>query len=376
MKRKYVYAMLALIIVVFITSLFPPFRILYLNLFGYLGRQTLPTVDGPENLTLIRNTQGYIVYNVPVGGIKAISLPSMSELTIREADKGHEPVRSLSGPDENGCIVYIENHMGDKAYHLLKLTAIGGEKDEIIFSHRGDALWDDVIGNELALAPKGGHVAFVGKLTSAQMHEPEVLLETGPLEIWNIDQKTKKDAEITALDEGLSWFPDGRRLAYTKFVPKDDIQEEMSDCTVRNSFWNSWAAIPAIFVYDIGDRSNRYVHTGWHPTVSDDGKSVLVQGYNNEYCLVDLSTQKASAVDWPGRSKTWGKVIALKGGRDIVYMGLLTTGKRPRWTEHNSPLSGPKPVHSIKIANLQTHAFQTVIDYIDPRSTVSYGQIK
>ena len=80
MKKKYLYVILGLIIVVFITSFFPPFRVLYLIFWGYLDRQTLPTVDGPENPNLIRDTQGYIVYNVPVGGIKAIALPSHSFL--------------------------------------------------------------------------------------------------------------------------------------------------------------------------------------------------------------------------------------------------------------------------------------------------------
>jgi len=48
MKKKYLYVILGLIIVVFITSFFPPFRVLYLIFWGYLDRQTLPTVDGPK----------------------------------------------------------------------------------------------------------------------------------------------------------------------------------------------------------------------------------------------------------------------------------------------------------------------------------------
>jgi tetratricopeptide (TPR) repeat protein len=42
-------------------------------------------------------------------------------------------------------------------------------------------------------------------------------------------------------------------------------------------------------------------------------------------------------------------------------MGLPTAGAKPKWTEHNSPLVGPKPMLSIKLTDLSNGAFQTVL---------------
>jgi hypothetical protein len=43
------------------------------------------------------------------------------------------------------------------------------------------------------------------------------------------------------------------------------------------------------------------------------------------------------------------------------------------YTKHNSPLSGPKEMLTIKIVDLETMKFQTLVPYIDPRKAVSFG---
>lgn len=332
----------------------------------------LPTVNGPETAHLVSGTHGYIIYDEAVGGIKAMALPSRKEITIREANKGYDPVHSLSGPDNSGRIVYIENHMGaTSSWHALKIASINGGAHETIFTRPGDALWDDVVGDNIALSPVGGHVVFVGKMISEDVCKPDESLELGPLEIWDVDNKTKIDTNIIALNTGLSWFPDGEKLAYAKLVSRNDIPSNDPDASFLQSF-GEWSKIPVVYIYDRKSGSDTFFHIGWHPIVSSDGKTVMVYDNNRKPALVDIDSKKVTSIDWHGR---WGKVISFTGPNSILYMGLQTTGTAARLTKHNSPLVGPKHMLTIKIADLPTGAFQTVVDYIDSRIEISYGEV-
>jgi hypothetical protein len=334
-------------------------------------RPSIPTVRGPEATSLLSSSQGYIVYPVPVGGIKAIALPSLKVITIRKEDKGYEPVHSLSGPDKNGRIAYIEYQMGDNATHSLKLNSIKSLQEETIFTRRGDALWDDVIGNDLALSPVGGFVSFVGKLTPMQMRKPDAYLEIGSLEIFNVGTKSKLETKLIALNAGLAWFPDGKKLAYTTLIDRMEMPPIDSRCNIKSSFGNEWSKIPAVYVYDLADHSDTFLYAGWNPIVSTDAKSILVSGFENNYCLVNYETKSAVPIDWPSR---YSSVIAFTSAHSILHMGLPTAGAKPKWTEHNSPLVGPKPMVSIKLSDLSNGSFQTVLDFADPRLNMSYGQ--
>jgi hypothetical protein len=57
----------------------------------------------------------------------------------------------------------------------------------------------------------------------------------------------------------------------------------------------------------------------------------------------------------------------------VIYWGLPTAGTNIAYTKNNSPLSGPKEMLTIKIAEINTTKFQTIVPYIDPRKAVSFG---
>jgi LPXTG-motif cell wall-anchored protein len=43
------------------------------------------------------------------------------------------------------------------------------------------------------------------------------------------------------------------------------------------------------------------------------------------------------------------------------------------WTTSNSPLTGAKPLTTVKLSNLDTGEFQTIVSGLDPRNPASYG---
>src|SRR5205807_755765 len=135
-------------------------------------------------------------------------------------------IHALSGPDADGRIAYIEDHFfvanETDRRHLLKTIKLDGTQDTELFSRLGNAMWAATpaghgeIGHHLALAPVHGRVAFLSGLSSVQM--PSAYLHVGSVEIWDVDKKAGRKRDIRALDEGLAWFPDGKRLAYVKLV--------------------------------------------------------------------------------------------------------------------------------------------------------------
>lgn len=332
---------------------------------GLIGRPSVPTVSGPEATHLLSATKGHVIYDVPVGGISGTSLPSLKTIIIRNQDKRNEPVYALSGPDENGFFVFLEKDVGVK--HILNLSSIQSDKHEVIFTRPVGSGGD--YGEHLALSRIGGHVAFVGYLSFKQMYEPKAYIGMGQLEIWDIFRKNNLDTQIVAINNSLAWFPGGKKLVYSKFINRKEVPTQDSGDKILLRF-GKWIEVPAVFVYNIKDGTESFLHVGWSPKVATDGKSIIIADFERNYYLVELSTKKTMPVILPGGI---GKIIAFTSPNTILYLGAPTAGVSPEWTKSNSPLVGPKAMLSLKLLDLSTGDFQTVKNSIDPRRSISYG---
>src|SRR5438552_3869373 len=85
---------------------------------------------------------------------------------------------------------------------------------------------------------------------------------------------------LPALDEGLSWFPDGKRLAYVKLIPRQEAEDHFSNLGDFGSNFKEWEKVPAVHVFDTETGKKSFLHLGWHPQVSTDGKNVLVSDFD------------------------------------------------------------------------------------------------
>ena len=352
---------------------------------GCLRSNSAQTVDGPEAENLIGKLSGNIVTN-DSGDITVISLPSLAKHTVRKfpkSDDGIFPtIHALSGPDREGRIAYIEDYFFVKTEreerHLLKTVDLDGKNDHVVFSRPGSAMWatsaagNGEIGSHVSLAPTGGLVAFISKVTDKQM--PRVLLHVGHIEIWNIDEKTGYDTKVTALDEPISWFPNGERFAYARLVAREHLPKSAEGLEhFGNYFGEAWDEIPAIYVYDVDMRKSTFFYVGWRPVVSSNGKTVLIGGWDHDdyrWRRVNADTGESSSLILPGFA---GDIIGTDDSGLVLYLGLPTTGSPIKYTKNNSPLRGPKQMLTVKVVDRQGTVFQTVIPSIDPRSNASYG---
>ncbi|WP_428307365.1 hypothetical protein [Lacipirellula sp.] len=207
---------------------------------------------------------------------------------------------------------------------------------------------------------------------------PKALLTLGRIEIWNVAKKTGTDTKVLALDQPMSWFPDGRRLAYAALVKRSDLPPDAGGLDKFGSYFGeTWNELPAIFIYDVASNKSDFFHVGWTPVVASDGKSMLVGGwgdkeYDYSVVRVDVATGRSTAVHLPG---LFGAVLGVDS--DLTYyVGRSTKGTPTSFTKFNSPLQGPKEMLTIKVSDDSGEKFQTIVPSIDPRNPASFGVTK
>jgi hypothetical protein len=351
------------------------------------------TVPGPETDKLLPAKSGYVLFafgadqpeGMPAGEIVALQLPGLKTTVVRPRPAVNRvdmpTIHALSGPDAIGRIAYIEDHFfvadENNRRHLSKTIRLNGTNDTALFSRPGDAMWaksggHGEIGDDLALSPVGGRVAFLSGLLNTQM--PGALLHTGTVEIWDVEKKARTKASFKAI-EGLAWFPDGKRLAYVKLMdPKEVPATAATAGPHADSFagaFQGWRKLPAVFIRDVDAETEVFLHVGWHPVVSSDGQAVLVSNLGGDWRRVEAATGKSVPASWPGM---WGPV-ALATQDVVLSLCLPTKGTKVQFTRHNSPLAGPKEMLSLKLAKVNANEFQTVVANIDPRTLISSGRV-
>ena len=213
------------------------------------------------------------------------------------------------------------------------------------------------IGAHLALAPSGGKAAFLSGLSEKQM--PKALLYEGNLEIWDVEKKRKHEATAKAINLPMSWFPDGKRLAYVKLVPRDELPKEALGLAEFGEYFEErWDEIPAVFVLDVESRKSSFLHVGWTPVVASDGKSILVGGWDqhSKFSWKRIRGGRDSApVRWPGD----GEAFSLPADNIVLYKGSSVKGTS--WT--------------INAALIDSEKYLTLIPEFDPHFLASFGRV-
>ena len=177
------------------------------------------------------------------------------------------------------------------------------------------------------------------------------------------------------LDEGLAWFPGGKRLAFTALVERgaaDALRKShVPDGDVFASATRAWPREPVVHVLDLDTGEATALHVGERAIVSPDGERLLVRDFENHWRVLDLAANTSRPFEAPGA--LYPGAIAFASDDVVLYWALPTEGAELRTTENNSPLVGKKPMRTLKLVDLRDGRFQTVLPYVDPRRAVSFG---
>jgi len=336
----------------------------------------LPTVDGPESNDLLTQLHGYILIDKPKGGILAIELPSTKEIIIRKPwGEKNNPVDALSGPDNQGRIAFIDSGLGATNYSL-KVIDLNTQKETEIFTRHGSSWPHETqnYGDSFSLSPTDGVVAFIINYKDDFSLIPNDYVNIGTLEIVKIKNGDVIKTDIKALDKGLSWFPDGKQLAYVALIRKDKLPNHLRT-TFDDNFGREmtlWKSIPVTFLVDLTKMSSRPIHIGWNPIVSKDGSSILIQDYEGRIRLYKISSGESVSVNLPPAKQS--HVFSFIGQDMLLYKGLPTKGSKQKFRLTST--FGTTPYWTLKVAQLNTGKFKTLIQYLDIHRRVSFGNGK
>lgn len=338
----------------------------------------LPTIDGPETNDLASHVRGRLAWNSK-GTVYEIAIPELDTLRVFRPT-GEANVHDVAGPDREGRIVLIENLMME-GRHSVTVLEPGRSSSREVASRPGDALWQKAAGDP-ALAPVGGRVAMISTSRDAPVAD-RVVFRAGDIEILDVDdgRSTRTSAsavrDVTVPGLGgtgrelreLAWLPDGRRLVFSELVESDRLEGRFEAQRGRTDFAR-WDLVPVVTVLDVETGERRRLTVGLGPVASSTGRKVLTEDGHGHYALVDIETGQREDVEIPG---DWRGPISLVEDRWLLYLGLPTAGAEPRYTIDNSPMVGPKPMGDLKVLDLESGDFQTLIRGIDPRESLEFG---
>jgi hypothetical protein len=329
-------------------------------------------VDGPETAGLRNRLHGVLVGDED-RAIVAYALPDCARRVVRPPPKKTDSdwpfLHAVSAPDRSGLVAFVQGESGEfkPSRHRLLVIKIDGTCERQLWDRPGDAIWDHVIGKRLALSPVGRQIAYVTNMHGAQM--PMAYLQEGPLEICSAIDGSVHTAIPAALDNGVEWLADGRRLVYTALVPREEAPPPATPLDSSDDFEervSKWPRIPVTFVLDTRTGQSQPLCRGWYPIVADDGKSILLWSPLRRVWLDD---GRSEPVHLPGG------VLALLADGTVIFSARPTKGTAPAYTKGYSPLMGPRQLPAIKVGELSSNRFETLLSSFDLRCSLNYGVV-
>jgi hypothetical protein len=296
-------------------------------------------------------------------------MPSEQETIAASRSVG--TIHSISGPDLSGQAAYVRNYSSEDRFEIDLISLPTGEHSTLL-EREGDALWDDEIGDYLALSPSSRMLAFVSSLQGTPTSLPDAYIGLGTLEIWDLRRQRPLKLSASALDRPLSWFPDASRLAFVASIDCKHAQFLFPEQFKERSNWFSrllCQRVPAVAVLTIATGEVSYLAIGLGVVVSSTGRQLVVQESRNRWSLVEPETLQSTRIDAPGLLVP----LALIDDETLIYWGLPTDGTEYRTTTNNSPLVGPKLMLSIKAAHIPSGRFRSLMSFVDPRTQIAFG---
>jgi hypothetical protein len=322
-----------------------------------------PEIDGPEDATLVDRVIGTVVVAQREREILLLDLPSKRETRVAtELD-----VVRVSGPTNSGVIAYI----GTRGWWL---TPVFGDVTELRLLTRDGATWQErrvaQLGTRtngswsLALSPKGDRIAL-GEYSDGFMR----LFDSGGHELRRV--------EASPAISKSPWLDDDV-LLFSRDLPSSEARRLLAGQPPRatkNGEPASDDRVRVCFQLDVRDSTERALRYGGSPEIRNAHRALLwtpwwapPQG-SESLTWVDPLTGNVitPAIPPPG---CFTDSLALCGDNEVIC-GAWRTHGTPKKSLHMF-LAGPNESWSLKIADLTTGHFATVVPVVG-HGDMSFG---
>ena len=357
-------------------SFFGSFLIVYLiaTLFGIVGCSKEPDKyqEGTESFALVQQLKGII----SIGQGRDAAAPDEPRIIMISCSKGEmdtlvKPamVRSISGPSQKGTIAYIESGWDADKKDFWKSLKVRNTAGKLLASHftvYGDERYK--YGDYISISPDGRYVAYLLLTKKNQM--PGALLMSGSIMILDLNNSAAINTPIIALDDYLTWFPNSEEVLFTSLSVRSKIPKGDSlPASPYGTFPKKWHQYPVAYVYNLKTQKVRMLYPGIHSHLSQDGKSVLLLN-GGTWALIDVGSLNPKQLNVP--SDFWIEPRVLLNDQKCLYVGFPTKGTMIKRSQYGSFSSGSL-MKSLKIADINTWEFQTIMPYFDYRDPISFG---
>ncbi len=241
---------------------------------------------------------------------------------------------------------------------------------------------NDVYGKTLAVSPDGRRVAVLPSSEVFQTDGYSPRLQAGlrfptdrmvgDLHVVDLGTGVDRVVQTRVLDgEPVSWSADGRRLLFIRLETADALPSRLA-AELRGNERPPGTGLPLVETVDVVSGATETIALGMNAVWSPDQGTLLFASSIDHLELRELATGVSRPLYLPGYvgRYPWVRFV---GPRRVLYRAVPTTGALPGFTGHNSPLIGPKQLVTLKVADVDTLQFTTVLDDLDPRHDLSFN---
>jgi len=310
----------------------------------------LPLTAHPGDLST--ETTGCLIANGPIGALYRFSAAeAWTPQVVRKPSREGYAIAQISGPDENGMIAFLTSELGTGLLRGFKSRIVTANMRPFRELSQSD-LFDEHVNRIISLAPKGGVIAVFQPKKSVAMGVIWGGM-AGEIALYDFRTRNLTNTGVPAINYPLSWFPCGRRLAYTHEL-ESGIADRLAqvDKKFRESAGKAQGPC-GVSIYDLDSSKTTFLTWGCGPVVSSSGTSILLDRPNRpiRFSLKSGQVDMAQSAEGPASYS----VLALIKDRYAIHRNRDRT---------------------VSVTDLITRDSSLLLTDIDQRASLSYGMEK
>lgn len=276
-------------------------------------------------------------------------------------------MQACAGPNCNGLVAFIDNNMDAKRHRLHVLDTTSG-KHRIIFERKGDALWEDAISENMAIAGKANIAALLVGVGHEQLRSPDAYMSTCNIELVDLVTGRTRRFTFLAYGETIAIDDTAKNVFFIGGLGRKEAARLPLSREIKQTPGGS-DPTPVAFRLDTTTGETFPLHPAWRLSLSNNGNVLGLCDYDGKVTVYDLI--KHTIHPFPSPDYIIG-AINLVSSNVLVARAKPASLKDVQMTKYNG-LPGPRPMSRVLVLDTAKHQIATVYNGVDPRTAVTFS---